>query len=73
MSEAKRVFSSHIDSIAYDAATHQFTVNWSRGGASVYDGVPPDIARSVIDAPSIGEALHMHIRGRYAFATLKPE
>lgn len=66
----KSVFSSHIDEIGYDDETRELTVRWDGdGGTTVYRGVPHEVAKEVWHAPSIGEALHRHIRGKFDFLT----
>lgn len=67
----RRVFSSFVESVHYDASDLSLTVNYKDGGSSVYVGVPPTVGRAVESAPSIGEALHEQIRGRYAHQSTK--
>ena len=64
-----KVFSSHISAVEYDRSTETLQVLWSRGGTTTYDGVPEEVARRVLTAPSIGEALHRNIRGLYHHTT----
>ena len=68
----RSVFSSHVDSIGYDGETGELHVRYRgtyKGGAGVktaiYANVPPDVAARVMSAPSIGEALHAHVKGKY--------
>lgn len=66
------VFSSHIDRIGYDEDTKELHVAFqgSRNRPpriAVYHGVPYDLAHGVLNAPSIGMAMHRSIRGRFAF------
>ena len=64
----RRVFSSHVDAIGYDEATGELHVTFSRTGkTAVYSGVPLKKARDVINAHSIGMALHQSIRGQHGF------
>lgn len=72
MPEMRSVYSSHIDSIGYDADLSELHVRWDGGSTSVYAGVPADLAREVLSAPSIGEALHLGVRGRFPHKTVKP-
>jgi KTSC domain len=69
MPEMRPVFSSHIDAIGYDGDTSELHVTYQGGRTAIYEGVPPDKAAAVGaiggTPPSIGEALHAHIRGKY--------
>ncbi len=67
----KKVFSSFIDQVHYDAEAETLTVTYRRGGATTYSAVPADIGRAVENAPSVGEALHRQIRGRFPHVTQK--
>jgi KTSC domain-containing protein len=70
--EFRFVYSSHIDEIGYDAETRRLIVRWQSGAETVYEGVPYSKAQLVWSAPSVGEALHRHIRGQHDFRTVKP-
>lgn len=61
----KKVFSSHINEIGYEPATQSLTVIFKNGKTATYTGVPPDVASNVVDAPSVGSALHQFVRGKY--------
>ena len=70
------VYSSHISDIGYDEETRELHVVYSNTGKRiVYVDVPPEIASKVLpqNAPSIGEAMHAHIRGRFSFRYLAEE
>jgi hypothetical protein len=54
----KQVYSSFVSEVGYDPATQELHVTYQRGGSTVYSGVPPEVALKILDAPSIGEALH---------------
>lgn len=67
----KRVYSSHIDEVGYDPDTKELHVTFQgkEGKAAktaVYMDVPADIAQQVVDAPSVGTALHNLIKGNFA-------
>lgn len=71
----KRVYSSHILEIGYDADTEELHVRYAptvknpMGDLVVYGQVDPETANDIITAPSIGSALHADIRGKYPFRT----
>jgi hypothetical protein len=51
--------------IGYDSDSEEMTVTWNSGRVSVYSGVSEDVARSVANAASVGEAINMQIKGKY--------
>lgn len=61
----KPVFSGHIETIGYDSASGALHVAYQGGKTAIYKGVPPGLASSVMNAPSVGAAMHQHIRGRF--------
>ena len=63
----KRVFSSNVEQVGFDPTTHVLTVVYRTGRVVEYAGVPDNVGNSVVEAPSVGEALHNSIRGKYAF------
>ena len=69
MIEMRPVFSSHIAAIGYDAEASELHITYRGGRTAVYEGVPAEKAALVgalaTTPPSIGEALHEHIRGRF--------
>lgn len=68
----RNVFSSHVDAIGYDEDAGELHVTFSRTGkTAVYKGVPPHVAKDVLEAPSIGEAMWGSIRGRFPFGYLR--
>lgn len=64
--EMKNVFSSHIASIGY--ADGELHVVFKDGRSGIYSGVPSDVGQSVVDAPSVGSALHQTVRNKYQFS-----
>jgi hypothetical protein len=72
--DMRNVYSSHVDRIGYDPDSGELHVHWSNGSTGFYGGVPPEKARSVLTAPSIGQELHRVIRGQHEFSyTSKPK
>lgn len=72
----RRVFSSHVERVGYDPDTQELHVHF-RGSRNtpdrlvVYRDVPPHKGNAVLNAPSIGTALHFNIRGgNHAFTTM---
>ena len=69
--EMKRVFSSHIDSVGYDPDTRELHVQYQGkkdkpGKTAVFMDVPQDVAKLVVDAPSVGTAVHQFLKDKYA-------
>jgi hypothetical protein len=54
-----------VDEIGYDPDTEELHVKYPSGRTAVYEGVPLTVAATVQSSPSIGEALHAHVRGKY--------
>lgn len=63
--EMREVYSSHVDSIGYDPEKHELIVRWAKGKVSAYEGVTPDHAEQIMNAPSIGQALNESIKGAF--------
>jgi KTSC domain len=70
------VMSSHVLALGYDHDTQELHVQYApnlknpRGPVVVYQGVEQKTAESVLNAPSIGSALHATIRGNYPHRTI---
>ena len=69
--QSKPVFSSFVDKISYDDATQEFSIQYTAGGSTTYQKVPPDVADKVLGAASVGAALHEHVRGQFQHVTVK--
>ena len=59
------VFSSCVSTIAYDEEMGELIVEYNNGRTYHYEGVTPDVARNVINAPSVGEALARSVKGKF--------
>lgn len=60
------VYSSYVDSIAYDPDTNELHVRYANGKpATIYSDIDPDTFRNLSQSPSIGTSLHAFIRGNY--------
>jgi len=74
--QMRKVISSHVLEIGYDAETQDLIVRYAptmknpAGALVAHHGVDPDTAESVMSAPSIGQALHNNIRGQYEITYL---
>lgn len=64
--QMKKVYSSHVEALGYDPDTQELEIQFKKGKAYVYMGVPADVANLVVDAPSVGTAIKAYITGRYA-------
>lgn len=64
------VASTAIREIDYDAARAKLLVRFMSGERYVYVGVPPDVCRSFVEAPSKGRFFQLHVRDRYPFNRL---
>jgi len=67
MPEMRSVFSSHINQIGFDEEAGELHVNFADGSHVVYSDVSDRVAQQVLQAPSIGQALHEGVRGRFKF------
>jgi hypothetical protein len=47
-------------------------VRFRNGGLYAYDGVPVEVADEVREAPSVGRALNLSVKGKYAFEKVEP-
>jgi len=63
--KTQKVYSSHVNEMSYDEETGDLVVTFSRGNRALYSGVPPKTAREVMNAPSVGQAMHDQIIGNY--------
>jgi hypothetical protein len=66
----KPVYSSWISQIGYDPETQTLMYQTQNGVTVVHPGVPLDVAQKVgaigdQTPPSIGEAIHLFVRGQY--------
>ena len=73
MPEMTHVFSSHVAKRGYDPQTGELHIEWQNGTVTVYGDadhpVPAALGAEVMAAPSIGDALHLAIRGRFPHRT----
>lgn len=63
MTEWTSIYSSHVDSIAYENG--DLLVKWDSGKVSRYKAVPQEVAETVMKSWSVGGALAEMIKGQY--------
>ena len=69
--EMRQPFSDTVAEIGYNADTSELVVKWKdvregKPDTSVYAGVTPEIAKQVMNAPSVGSAIHQFIKPKHA-------
>ena len=64
---SQSVFSTMASEVAYDDESQEMTVVWKNGRSTIYSDVPEDVAQSVANAPSVGQAINSEVKGRFAF------
>lgn len=65
-----RVESTAISDIRYDDRHGKLYITFESGGAYVYVGVPGEVHRSFVEAPSKGRYFHEAILDRYPYNRL---
>ena len=65
--ELRHVYSTMVNRIGYDADAAELHVEFRNGRHAIYHEVPAEVARDVLSAPSIGQALSGAIRGKFHF------
>lgn len=60
------VYSSNVSAVGYDEETLELYVQWKRGKVSRYLNVPQNVAKSVMQAYSVGQAIADTIKPAYA-------
>jgi hypothetical protein len=64
--ERKRINSSKIRSVGYDAKAQSLEVEFSNGTVYVYSGVSPEVHRRLMNAPSPGSFFEERIAEEYS-------
>ena len=57
--------SSHVEKVGYDDETGELHVTFNSGKTAVYSGVDDKTASTVMNAPSVGQALHRNVRDKF--------
>ena len=65
------VESSNIKAIGYEDFTTTLGVEFASGMVYHYDGVPHDVFRRYVTAPSAGKFHHAHIKDQYPYRRFK--
>ncbi len=65
MSWMKSVFSSMASEVGWDDETNEVIVVWPNGKTSAYGPATEDVAVSVANAPSVGQAINSELKGQY--------
>ena len=63
--DMRPVYSSHISAIGW--SENELWVRFDDGKITVYEGVPETLGKQVMNAPSVGSAMHSSIRGNFKF------
>ncbi|HWG84366.1 MAG TPA: KTSC domain-containing protein [Deinococcales bacterium] len=61
------VDSSALRSVAYDERARELEVEFTSGNVYRYDGVEPEVARELLEAPSKGSFFNARIRDDYPY------
>lgn len=64
------VTSSNLVSVGYDQSSSTLEIEFKDGRLYQYFGVPPNVFRELVSAPSVGQFFHQNVRGRYTYARL---
>lgn len=64
------VQSSSLRSVGFDPTTSTLRVQFVKGKLYEYAGVPLDVYRSLLDAPSLGQYFNRYIRNIYPYRRL---
>lgn len=59
--------STSVAFVEYDAETNSLLIQYRRGAAYQYFGVPPDAFKGILDAESVGRYVAKQIARRYRF------
>lgn len=59
------VYSSHVDSVGFDAETKELYVEWDSGKTSIYSGVSAALADEVSKSWSVGKAVREQIIDKF--------
>ena len=63
--ERKRINSSNIRSVGYDARNRVLEIEFSNGGIHQYTGVSEEVHRRFVNSPSAGSYFHDNIEENF--------
>ena len=63
----KDVLSTYVDKVGYDDETDELHITYNNGKTAVFKDVDAKTANAVMNGPSVGQALHRHVRGKFEF------
>lgn len=63
----RRVESTNLAAVGYDARTRTLEVEFVNGRVYQYHGVPDSVREQLLRAPSKGQFFNAHIRNSYPF------
>jgi hypothetical protein len=66
------VRSSHVASVGYDPASRVLEIGFHSGSVYQYFGVPPDVYRAILSAPSVGRYVRQHVAYAYPYVRVWP-
>jgi hypothetical protein len=61
------VSSTTVADVGYDAERSTLGVGFHTGSVYEYYAVPPHVASALVNAPSVGRYLAVHVKGRYEY------
>lgn len=71
MSWEQNVFSSNVQTVAYDSEAGEMVVTFNSGRVYAYEGVPEEVANDLSKTASVGQMLNSEIKGVYNFRRIR--
>lgn len=74
----RKVTSSNIEAVGYSRASKALLVQFKPSKAGqlppqyLYTGVPPKVAKALVEAESVGKYLHANVIGRFDAEKVEP-
>ena len=72
MTEMTPVTSSLIKAVGYDSEKEELSVQFHKGGAYVYHGVPRAVYGAMVEAQSVGYFFLANVKKQYVCGEAKP-
>ena len=67
MVEMIEVVSSNVNAVGYDKKTKEMFVEFKGINVYTYYDVPEETFNALVDAPSVGKYLNVHIKGTFKY------